>query len=201
MTPSRTDDARRLTIPRGLALLHLVGGLVGLLAAAALLVEKINSLKDPDYVPTCSINPVLSCGSVMNTPQAEALGIPNPIIGVAGFAALAMLGALLLTGARVPRWVLWAAQAGVTFGIAMVTWLIWQSLYAIGALCPYCLVVWVVMIAVFVMTTVHTLVTVAPRSGLARRLHEYRGVVLTAWYLVVVVLVAERFWDYWSTLV
>lgn len=28
----------------------------------------------------------------------------------------------------------------------------------------------------------------------------YHGVVLTVWYLAVAALVAERFWDYWSTL-
>lgn len=36
-----------------------------------LTVEKIALLKDAAYVPSCSINPVLSCGSVMTTPQAE----------------------------------------------------------------------------------------------------------------------------------
>ena len=66
----------------------LVCGSVGLSAAFVLLVEKIRLVADPSYVPSCSISPLLSCGSVMSTPQAELFGFPNPILGVAGFAAL-----------------------------------------------------------------------------------------------------------------
>ena len=36
-------------------------------------------------MPTCSINPVLACGSVINTPQASVFGPPNPLIGVGAF--------------------------------------------------------------------------------------------------------------------
>ena len=47
-------------------------------------VEKIEILINPDYVPSCSLNPVLSCGSVMITPQASAFGFPNSLIGYRG---------------------------------------------------------------------------------------------------------------------
>jgi len=53
-----------------------IGGGGGFGAAFLLLVEKIAFLEDPAYVPSCSINPVLSCGSVMNTPQAAVFGFP-----------------------------------------------------------------------------------------------------------------------------
>ena len=46
-----------------LALLLVAGGAVGLLAAAMLLIEKIALIQDPDYIPACNINPILSCGS------------------------------------------------------------------------------------------------------------------------------------------
>ena len=81
------------------------GGALGLVAATVLLVEKIALLRDPSYVPTCSINPILSCGSVMAAPQAEAFGIPNPIIGVAGFAAAITAGcAVLACRGMLARW-------------------------------------------------------------------------------------------------
>ena len=60
----------------------LIAGAVGLAAALTLTIEKIEILINPDYVPSCSINPVLSCGSVMITPQASAFGFPNPLIGI-----------------------------------------------------------------------------------------------------------------------
>jgi uncharacterized membrane protein len=110
-----------------------VGGGIGMLAAFILTIEKINLLTDPGYRPTCSINPILSCGSVMTTPQAAAFGFPNPLIGIAGFSVVATLGVLLLSGVRPPRWCWLGLQAGVTFGVVFVHWLIYQSLYRIGA--------------------------------------------------------------------
>ena len=55
------------------------------IAAATLLIEKIELIEDPSYVPSCSINPILSCGSIMVTDQAEIFGFPNPILGIIGF--------------------------------------------------------------------------------------------------------------------
>lgn len=191
--------------PRGYSLVLTLGGLIGLIAAATLLIEKIALLEDPTYIPSCSINPILSCGSVMTTDQAEAFGFPNPIIGVAGFAIVATVGMAILAGGRFTRWFWLGLQAGTTAGVVFVHWLIFQSLYRIDALCPYCIVVWVVTIPLFWYTTLHNLstgqMTVPPAlQSLARRAAEYHGVVLTGWYLAIAALVAERFWDYWSTL-
>lgn len=63
---------------RGTAWVLTLASVVGLVAAFVLLLEKIALLTDPAYVPSCSINPVLSCGSVMNTDQAAAFGFPTP---------------------------------------------------------------------------------------------------------------------------
>ncbi|MGC4938684.1 vitamin K epoxide reductase family protein [Kribbella sp. DT2] len=180
--------------PRLLPWVLLVGGLAGLLAAAVLTVEKLAILRDPSYVPSCSINPVLSCGSVMTKPQAEAFGFPNPLLGIAGFAVVATVGAALLAGAAFRRWFWLGLQAGATFGVVFVHWLIFQSLYRIGALCPYCMVVWTVTIPVFWYVTLHNL---EPVRRIAAR---YHGVVLTGWAVVILSLIAERFWSYWRTL-
>ncbi|MFC4565186.1 vitamin K epoxide reductase family protein [Nocardiopsis mangrovi] len=53
-------------IGRALPWVLTLGGAIGLAAAAALLVEKIRVLQDPGHVPSCSINPVLSCGTLHN---------------------------------------------------------------------------------------------------------------------------------------
>ena len=87
MQPSTAEPAA-LTAPsqepgapvgRAVGWVLLVCGWVGLSAAFVLLVEKIRLVADPSYVPSCSISPLLSCGSVMSTPQAELFGFPNPI--------------------------------------------------------------------------------------------------------------------------
>ncbi|MDQ8706523.1 vitamin K epoxide reductase family protein [Streptomyces sp. LHD-70] len=183
-----------------------VGGAIGFLAAFALTVEKVALLKDPSYSPSCSINPVLSCGSVMSTPQAEVFGFPNPLLGIAGFAVVTTVGVVLLTGAVLPRRLWWGLQAGVVFGVVFIHWLIFQSLYRIDALCPYCMVVWSVMIPVFWYTTLHALARGhLPVPERVRRavgvVAGYHGVVLTCWYLLIAVLILQRFWLYWTTLV
>ena len=189
---------------RRLAWLLVAAGLVGLVAAFTLLVEKIALIEDPSYVPSCSINPILSCGSIMRTKQAEAFGFPNPIIGVAGFAVVVTTGMAVLAGATLRRWFWLGLQGGTTLGVVFIHWLIFQSLYRIDALCPYCMVVWVVTIPLFWYTTLHNdraghLRVLGPRRA-ARLAAEYHGVVLTAWYLAVAALIANRFWDYWSGL-
>ncbi|WP_407651685.1 vitamin K epoxide reductase family protein [Actinoplanes sandaracinus] len=179
-----------------------VGGLVGTLAAFVLMVEKVALLKDPAYTPSCSINPILSCGSVMTTAQAEVFGFPNPLIGVAAFPVVAATGVAVLAGARLPRWWWLSLQAGTLFGVVFVHWLFVQSLYRIGALCPYCMVVWVVMILVFSYLTLHN----AERGRLPapRRITDVllmvHSTVPLLWLLILTALIGVRFADYWRTL-
>jgi uncharacterized membrane protein len=181
-----------------LAWLYVIGGGIGLVAAFALTIEKIAKLANSGYVPTCSLNPVVSCGSVMDSPQAAAFGFPNPLIGVAAFAAVITVGVVLLSGFQAPRWFWLGMQLGVTFGVAFVHWLIYASLDLIGALCPYCMIVWVVTIPIFWYTTLHNLsFTGRPVAvGLAR----YHSLVLTLWYLAIIALILQAFWSYWTTL-
>lgn len=180
-----------------------LGGLVGALAAFVLMVEKVALLKDPSYTPSCSINPILSCGSVMTTAQAEVFGFPNPLIGVAAFPVVAATGAAVLAGARLPRWWWLSLQAGALFGVVFVHWLFVQSLYRIGALCPYCMVVWIVMILIFCYLTLHNAERghlPAPRRITGALLTVHSTVPLV-WLLVLTALIGVRFADYWRTLI
>lgn len=190
MTQSPTELPQR-TRTTGWVLL--ISALIGAVAAFTLLVEKIELLKDPNYVPSCSMNPVLSCGSIMNTDQAEVLGFPNPIMGVFGFAIVLTLGAVLVSGVRLPTWIWVGLQGGSIAGFAFVHWLMYQSLYVIGALCPYCMVVWVVTIVIFAATTAHWLKPGGRFTGYAPTLTVF-------WLLVITALIGYRFWGYWQTL-
>lgn len=210
VTPPGDDGARVATEPspaaRRTASVLVLGGAVGLVAAVVLLIEKIKLIEDPDYIPSCSINPILSCGSIMRTDQAEAFGFPNPIIGIAGFAATMTIGVAVLTGALLPRWFWLGLLAGTVFGAVFVHWLIFQSLYRIGALCPYCMVVWTVTIPIFWYTFLHVVAAGhlrlrAPARKVMHVLAEYHAVVLTLWFLGLAVLITVEFWSYWRTLV
>jgi uncharacterized membrane protein len=147
-----------------------VGGFVGLVASSVLTIEKIALLKDPFYVPTCSINPVLSCGSIMKTSQAEVFGFPNPLLGIAGFSVVVTTGVVVLTGARLPRWYWLSLLAVTTLALALVVFLVWTSLYALVRLCPWCMVVWAVVLPLFWYQVVHAVqVGFLPASDGVRR--------------------------------
>lgn len=181
---------------RWVAIALLVAGTAGALASAALIIEKVAVLADPTHVPACSINPVISCGSVMMSWQAELLGFPNPVLGLAGFPVVAASGAAILAGGYLRRWYWIALLAGSLAGVGLVHWLIFQSLYRIGALCPYCMVVWVSA----AVTLVAVSALLATRGILPAFIARYAPTILIAWLAVVATLATIRFRDYWATL-
>jgi uncharacterized membrane protein len=189
-----------VTVRRTSAIWVLLAGFAGLAAAATLTVEKIHLLQDPSYVPSCSLNPVLSCGSVMVTPQAAAFGFPNPLIGMVAFTVVLTTGVLAVAGVRLPQWYWAGLAAGTTLGVVFIGWLIFQSLYRIGALCPYCMVVWAVTIPLWVVVTSIALRPLAGNAVL-RALYQWRWSIVALWFTTVILLILVRFWDYWSTLI
>lgn len=200
---TESDAALAATSTRRVGVVMTACGVIGLAAAAVLLIEKIRTLQDPTYIPSCSISPILSCGSVMASDQAEAFGFPNPIIGVAGFSAVTTLGVVVVSGSVLARWVSVGLQLGACFGVVFVHWLAFQSLYRLDTLCPYCLVVWAVTIALFVYVTRFNLLAghlalPAAWTRVAVAVFNLHGVVLTGWYLALAALIGHRFWWYWS---
>ncbi|WP_031071360.1 vitamin K epoxide reductase family protein [Streptomyces sp. NRRL WC-3742] len=204
--PASASSSPAVGASRALALLVFLGGLVGLAASAVLTFDKLRVLENPSYVPSCNINPIISCGSVMRTDQAEVFGFPNSLLGIAAFGALAAVGAGLLAGGAYRRWFWLGLQAGTTLGLLAVHWLIDQALYDIGALCPYCMVVWVTVVLLFWYTTLHNLRTgvipVGPRGAtVVREAARYHWALPVVWVTVLALLVLNRFWFYWSTLI
>ncbi|MET7772505.1 vitamin K epoxide reductase family protein [Nocardia sp. NPDC005366] len=185
------------TSPRA-AWLVLLGGLAGWLASGALTVERIKLFTDPGYRPTCSINPILSCGSVMVTHQAAIFGFPNPLIGVVGFSVVVTLGVLSVAAVGFPRWIWVGLWLGCLLGTVFICWLIFQSLYRINALCPYCMVVWAIITPLLAVCTEQLW---GGRSGPLGILAEWRWTIVALFYAVVLLLVFLRFQDYWLSLV
>ncbi|HEX2143536.1 MAG TPA: vitamin K epoxide reductase family protein [Glycomyces sp.] len=186
-------------------LVLLLGGLVGLAAAFDLTYERIASLIDPNHVISCDFNPVLSCGTVMDTPQASVFGFANPMIGLVAFPLVVFMGVLYLSKVRLPRWVAVTFNLGTLAGLTFVAWLIFQSVYRIGVLCPWCMAVWTVVLPIFWFTTVRNLRTGAIPVGQDWRdavddLLRYHWIGLTLLYAAVIMMVGTGFWDYWSTL-
>ncbi|MDD7931100.1 vitamin K epoxide reductase family protein [Actinomycetospora straminea] len=198
--PGRSEPAVVEVAPaRGTGAVLLVGGLAGAVVSLVLLLDKLALLADPTFVPSCSIDPVLSCGTIMRTWQASLLGFPNPVLGLLTFPVAAAMGALVLGGVALPRWAWWSLQAGTTAGMLLVHWLIVQSLAVIHALCPWCMVAWVAVIAMFWAVTVANLR--AGRLGGASAPLRRHGWGLAAWYLAIVVAIVATFPEWAAGLV
>ena len=183
--------------------LLIICGTIGLLAAAIIIVDKIALLKDPNLTLLCDLNPGVSCGSVMESDQASAFGFPNPLIGLAGFPVLIVTGVAILAGAQMRRWYWLGLEFGTIFGLAFVHWLFFQSVYNIGALCPYCMAVWVVTITSFWYVTLYNL-----EKGYIKLPASLRGVgtfarnhhldILLLWFLIIGGLILHHFWYYYG---
>ena len=198
--PAETPARGPVAIGRLSAWGVLIAGVVGLTASATLFIEKIEMLQDPGYVPTCSINPVLSCGSVMVRPEASAFGFPNPLIGVVSFTLVVVTGVLAVARVGLPRWYWLGLTVGAGLGVVFTHWLIFESLYKIGALCPYCMVVWSVIVPLFAVVAPIALRPLAA-NPVARFLYHWRWPLVALWFTAVALAILVRFWDYWSTLI
>lgn len=194
--PTSADNPAPPTL-RGIAWLLTICGAIGLIAAADLTIERARLLADPSYRPSCSLNPVLSCGSVMLQPQAQAFGFANSLLGIAGFAVVVTIGVGILARAQFARWFWIGLNIGALAGLVFVHWLMIQSLYVIGALCPYCMVVWVVTMTVFVAVTlsnIRTGVFSGKPSAEPGKSRVWLGVAIVAiWLAILAALIIIRF--------
>lgn len=197
-TTAPTSVDRWMNPSSGMKWLLVIAGFIGLAAATQLTIEKIHLLSDPNYIPSCSFNPILSCGSVMSSPQAAAFGFPNSLIGIAGFAGVLTIGMGLFAGATYRRWFWIGLQLGVIFGICFIHWLVVQSLYDIQKLCLYCMVAWIAMIPTFVGVTLFNLRTgVIPLPEGARKfcegLSRFGWAIVLIWYAIIFAMVIIQF--------
>ncbi len=161
----------------------LIAGAIGLTASIVLTVDKARLSDDPTKTFSCDINAFVSCAGVMASDQASAFGFPNSYLGILGFAGVALIGLALLLRVKLPSIVPIGLWLGTLFGIGMVTWLQFQSIYEIGKLCPYCMVVWAVMIPLFVLVTAWVLRELRPASGLTRFFTDWTVLIIGLWYV------------------
>lgn len=187
-------------IQQTLPYILIIGALIGLFASLTLTVEHIDLIKDPHHQLSCSLDPVLSCGPVINSKQAEAFGFPNPLVGLAVFGAQLMLGIVMLAGARMKQWFWKFYMAGMAAGIAFTFWLMFETLYRISALCIYCMCVWTVMFAtiwyVFQYMLAEKHLKLNKKLTIFVRRHHFD--ILLTWFVLVAALILNHFWYYYG---
>ncbi|MCX2748656.1 vitamin K epoxide reductase family protein [Arthrobacter sp. MI7-26] len=185
-----TADAAvpRMVRDRPIAWLLLVTGAIAWLASGALVLEKLQVLIDPNHATVCDVNPWVSCGSVMKTPQSSVFGFPNMFIGIVAFAVIITTAMAIFAGAKFARWYWIGLQTGVTLGFIFIVWLWSQALYVIHILCPFCMVVWACMIPLFVFVTIRNVVhgVIPAPTRLAKILGESGWIISALLYVAVI---------------
>ena len=181
--------------PLALAIFLIVVGAIGWIAAFALTVEKFALLSDPQESLGCDFSILVQCSANLNSWQGSLFGFPNPIIGLGAWIAPLVVGVALLAGARFDRWFWIALNVGALGGIVFVAWLISQSIFVLGTLCPWCMVTWVVTIPLFWVVTLRNVSAGVygerPR-GAGDALYRWVPTITFASYLLVAVLAQLR---------
>ena len=136
----RHDD-KKIRDNRWIFASMLVGALLSLLAAFVLSVEAVELAKNPNAELSCSVNVVLNCATVAKHPSAELLGFPNSFFGLMAEPVVITVAIAGLAGIAFPRRFMFWAQIGYTAGLAFAIYLFFTSMFVIGALCPWCLLV------------------------------------------------------------
>jgi uncharacterized membrane protein len=203
--PQKTEKKSRWTLEKILPWLMIIGGMIAVAASIALSVEVFDRLKNPHFVPICNLNPVLSCTNVADSNQSHLFGFPNYFIGIAGYAAVATVGFVLLAGGRLKSWFWKAVQVGLLAAMIFITWLQFETLYRIGALCIFCMIVWTITWPIFWYTTLFNLRSKNIRlpsrfSRPAAFAQRHHADILVSWYVLIIALILKRFWYYWSSL-
>ena len=179
--------------PVVLAVVLIVFGIVGWIAAFALTVEKFHLLTDPQAEISCDFSVLVQCSKNLTSWQGSLFGFPNPILGLAGWIAPIVVGAALLARARFDRW-FWALfNLGLAGAMALVVFLISQSIFVLGTLCPWCMVTWSVTIPAFVLVTLRNMRDgVLPGKRIGAAAYSWVPAITVILYIVIAVLAQVR---------
>ena len=191
MTDAQTT-ARR---PLALAIFLIVAGAAAWWAAFQLTLDKITVLENKNAALNCNLSVLVQCGKNLASAQGSAFGFPNPIIGLGGFAAVIAVGVGLLAGARFARWYWILFNLGIAGALAFVIWLISVSVFLLGTLCPWCMLVWSATIPIFWVVTIRNLAEGVYGSApqrVGRALRAYVIPITVVCYLIVAAVAQLR---------
>jgi uncharacterized membrane protein len=180
----------------------LVSACLSLIASFVLSVDALALAADPDVSLSCNINAVISCGTVGSSWQAHLFGFPNAYLGMLAEPVVITIAVASLGGVRFPRWFMLSAQVVYTLGFIFAYWLLYQSMFVIGAMCPWCLLVTVSTTLVWA-TLTHVNIrddNLYLRPRLQERLSgwiqaDLDWIVVVIWLLILVLVTVLKYGD------
>ncbi len=147
--------------------------LLGLASSTAASVVHYRLLADPLYQSACDINETWNCTQVYQSEYGTFWGVPVAVGGVIWFGAVTLLALVALRGAgrrgpaaelagRVPAYIFVLSVVG----LAVVLYLAWASFFVLGTYCLYCLVTYLAVAGLFVVSGI---ASDGAMTGLPRR--------------------------------
>ena len=168
---------------------------LSLVASFVLSYDAIVLAANPDAELGCQLNSVLDCAKVALAPQASVFGFPNAFLGLISEPVVMTIAVASLCGTRFPKWFMFTANAIYLLGVIFAYWLLFQSTFVIGALCPWCILVTVSTTFVFWSMTQWNILEgnlyLSPKwqeRALAFQRGGWMTITLMAWLAVVVLI-------------
>lgn len=192
--PSMTDAVPQRR-PLALPIVLIITGLIGWYSAFQLTLDKFAVLVNPEADLDCNLSVLVQCGANLASWQGAVFGFPNPVLGLSGFVAPIAVGVALLAGATFARWFWIAFNVGVAGALGFCVWLMSQSIFSLGTLCPWCMIVWSVTILMFWTLTLSNAkagVFGSRLQPLGARLFSWTPVITLASYLIVAIIAQLR---------
>ena len=194
-TPTKTIASSERLL--GFAIFLIVASAIGLFAAFELTSEKIQVLINPERDVSCDFSLLVQCGKNMSSAQGSVFGFPNSLLGLIGWPVVMATGVGMLAGARFARWWWIAFNVAAAGALGFVIWLIHESIFELGTLCPWCMVTWTAVIPLFWVSTFWNLKHGVWSShekvqALGARLLSWSPTIAVASYLVVAVIAQIR---------
>ena len=195
-----TSDQR---LTRALPFILTIGGILGLISSFTLSYDVYQIAKNPRFIPACNLNPTISCGNVVTSWQGNIFGFPNEWIGLISFTAILFVGVALLAGAQFARWFWVGFGVMVTAGLAFAMWMLWESVYRIQALCPFCLSIDAITLVIFWYLILYLLREghiLLPKHliGIADFARRYHLEIVVTSILLIAAAIICHFWYYYG---
>lgn len=150
--------------------------LLGLGASSASATVHYRLLREPGYTSFCDINSTVSCAEAYLSAWGSLFGVPVAVLGVLWFAAIAGLIVVERVAARpvhdnVPGYLF----ALSTVGLAFVLYLAYGAFFVLGVYCILCLLTYVAVIGIFLVSGAATRFSMTTLP--ARALRDLRAAV------------------------
>jgi uncharacterized membrane protein len=184
------NEATATKRPYLLAVLLIVFGIIGVIAAFQLTLDKFAVLANPDAPLSCDVSVIVTCGKNLGSWQGALFGFPNPLIGLLCWPAPIVVGFAILAGADFKRWFWILFNVGMLGAFVFIWWLQFQSFFMIGTLCLWCALTWSVTIPSFLLVTLYNVKTgtipLPPRGrAIASTLYEWIPAITLVCYLII----------------